>query len=126
MADNPSRRTMMVYAPAAALMPAAALAAGAAPDPVFALIEEHRAAYAFVNNWGDDREGYDAAFQKEDRLLRGLLTTKATTIAGIIAFALYVSEYPDMENQRRDIGLLKAMRTIAAALRDIAARGVAA
>ncbi len=98
----------------------------AAADPIFALIEEHRAAFGDAGR-GYDRgvEIYEAAYEKEDKLLRRLLATKATTAAGVEAFSLYVSEYPDIENHSGDIGLLKAMTTIAAALGDIAVKNAA-
>jgi hypothetical protein len=65
------------------------------PDPIFALIEEHRAADAYwdtLNHW-DDEEAYDAAADAAWALAGVLGQTQPTTLAGVIAIMRYRREH---------------------------------
>jgi hypothetical protein len=122
MADNPSRR------------------AAVEADPVFALIEGHAAAYADWERldretankpWEKiseaDNSYYDALYKLECEAQRRLFSTKATTVAGVEAFASHVLRYPRIATfDGADFSLTKAISTIAESLRDISASGIMA
>jgi hypothetical protein len=76
--------------------PALALSNGR-PDPIFAAIEEFRAAY---DDWGvvllaTDDEGplADAACNRTHKASNALITTRPTTMAGVAALLAYVYEF---------------------------------
>jgi hypothetical protein len=93
-------------------------------DPIFALIEEHRAARKHLERLYKQLEDEDdpriaSADAVELGLWRRLVQVRPTTLAGVAAFAKYVSNYPDASHYGE--GLHHAMRAIAAALRNLKA-----
>ncbi|MEJ0093326.1 MAG: hypothetical protein WDN46_10455 [Methylocella sp.] len=114
----------MSYAPAAVLLPGAALAAVAAPspDPIFALIEAHRVANVDLKaaEGSPDDAAYEVIYAREGEAQKRLFATNATTIAGVEAFAAHIVKYPRIVDfEHPDFSLTKALTTIAAALHEI-------
>ena len=66
-----------------------------ATDPIFALIERHRAAAAVydVSNPDADPEGDELALAEDKAALKELLTTRPITLAGCAAVLRYVASY---------------------------------
>jgi hypothetical protein len=79
----------------------ASLPASAADDPVFALIEAHRAADAALlvtlravdGHDNDDAVAVDAAHQAELSALYDLIEAVPTTLAGVIANLRYIADH---------------------------------
>lgn len=101
------------------------------PDPVFALIKEHRTAYAVWKPLSDawnslplTDPAYAAAEEAElvpgerERMALATLTTaKPTTLAGVLALAEYLPDDIRQVAIDEESGAERALRTIAAALR---------
>lgn len=105
---------------AAAMVP---LASAAEPDPIFALIEQHRAARELwwaldATPWNCRSPEEVAACDAEYGAFQKFLTTKPRTLAGIAAFAAHASDgWP--HSCLPDDDADQALATIAEALRDI-------
>jgi len=105
------------------------LASAATPDdPIYAAIEEHRAAndrwHALISDpKTDDTPQAHRASQMEASLWERLLVTKPTTLAGVAAFAEYVVNSPVYWclYEGDDSNPMEAIPTILAALRNILA-----
>ncbi len=71
------------------------------PDPIFALIERHRAARAACVGLDDgkDKEGYEDAHDARFEALEAVESTQPTTIAGLLALARHMDRY-----RREDAG----------------------
>jgi hypothetical protein len=100
--------------------------AGISPDPIFALIEEHRSAVAAVNTYEGEME--EEAFEALDARLSDiwsrLFGTKPKTIAGVAALLSYAPESCGRDDIRLYNGcksIVRAVETAAAALRDMEA-----
>ena len=63
------------------------------PDPVFALIEAHRAATAEYVRLVEANEKSDAAYESVNDAQMPLLTTRPTTVAGAAAVLAYVASF---------------------------------
>jgi hypothetical protein len=90
-----------------AALPALAVPALAANDPILAAIERHRAARTgrlkLLDHYGNQDPPEDiggAAWNGESDALRALLTTTPTTLAGAVALMRYIADCqpPDEEN----------------------------
>lgn len=99
MSRNPTRRDVMAGAASAALV--SPVAASAAPDPVLAMIERHKAAIACYDaaaNMQDRSEAHlNAACEAggaADALALAMIETKPTTLAGILALMRYTANLP--------------------------------
>jgi hypothetical protein len=92
------------------------------PDPIHALIEEHRTAQALMDqmSWELDEKDprFLAALDQELALWRSLVKIRPTTLAGAAALAAYTENYPDVGLVYGD-DLQQAMSTVAVALRDL-------
>jgi hypothetical protein len=108
--DTTSRRTLLAGAAAVVVTTAAASLATAEPDPIFALIERHR---ALVNEWYDaldleealseSEEGTPEEMQaaanaashccdRDEEMVLALLTASPTTLAGAVALLDHVGQ----------------------------------
>jgi hypothetical protein len=102
MTREPNRRSMLrrVFAAAltsgvaAAIAPVSVMVAAAAPDPVFALLEAHKQAWARLLALDDDIDlaTEDEAGRAADVALGELTTTPPTTRAGMRAVMEYFVE----------------------------------
>lgn len=65
------------------------------PDPIFAVIERHRAARAATIGLDDgkDKEGYEDAHDARMEALEAVESTRPTTIAGLLALARHMDRY---------------------------------
>jgi hypothetical protein len=86
----------------------ASLPASAADDPVFALIETHRAADAALlvtlranDHVNGDAVAVDAAHQAELSALYDLIEAVPTTLAGVIANMRYIADHVVAESSHR-------------------------
>jgi len=101
MADtNLSRRSLLKHMPVAALATSVALPAVPAVDPIFAAIEKHRAmfkAYLEASAAEDDGKLSNAELQTaigiENKARNALISTAATTTAGLLAAITWLGEY---------------------------------
>jgi hypothetical protein len=111
---------------APALANALSESAPAAADPIFALISEHRAAYAEMAalSTGPLREDCDAAMGAamgwSDSVLLRLLTTPPTTLAGVVALLQHFSrrEWNDPDNDSILVGAVAGSLAMAAAANE--------
>jgi hypothetical protein len=155
-APQASRRALLMGFAAAATPMAPGLASAlsesalAVADPIFDLIEKHKAARdaarTFSACWSDMSprdpeydvvgEQFDDAYEGERKALIALLTRQPTTIAGVVAVLEHVGQtdwvFGDSEDtvltdsSERDIEEAKVFpKHLAAALRKIIARGQA-
>lgn len=85
----------------ASLLATPAFPIPAGTDPIFGLIEKHRAARSVVSaavyqhDHHEDAHTYDAvglAFEAETEAACALINIQATTVAGLVAFLRYVTE----------------------------------
>lgn len=104
---------------------------GTRPDPVFALIEEHRTAYAAWRPLSDAwnsmllsdpayaaaEEAELAPGERERFALAALTTAQPTTLAGVLALAEYLPDAIRQVATDEESEAERALRTIAAALR---------
>ena len=146
-----SRRAILTAAPVAAagallagtsVNLAAATIAKAAVDPIFAVIDEHRAAdtgvvaaFARGDRIDDDDEITDAAQERAGDAAYDLFTTAPTTIAGAAALLEYLGTDATAWNREKTIWEWAADGTgeevrefptfLADALRNIIAKGAA-
>ena len=90
-----------------------------AADPIFALIEKHRAVLALRDSLGlateDGNPEYEEADDVELRLWRKLVKTTPKTLTGLAAFAKCVDSYSGGDDEA-----CQAISTIAKALRSLA------
>lgn len=93
MSKSHSRRAVLAGIATAPVLAAPAVASSG-PDPIFALIEQHRVAHD-VRNRCDDGEAYDAATQAAWAVEQTLARTRPTTLAGILAIMRYERELSD-------------------------------
>ena len=63
------------------------------PDPVFALIEQHKTAMAEYVRLVEANEKSDEAYELVDDAQTALLTTRPTTVAGAAAVLAYVASF---------------------------------
>lgn len=89
------------------------------PDPIFALIEEHRTAQRRLNEARGPVDANELVDAEMD-ILEKLNVTKPTSIAGCAALADYLCGYDGFEDQSGPHGPMQALATIAAALDDLA------
>jgi hypothetical protein len=81
------------------------IAKAAPADPIYAAIEEHRAAYShyiqmfeLYSSPADEKNPRRLeSADNENFLLWQLVETKPQTIAGVMAFAEYLANYPDID-----------------------------
>ena len=103
---------------------ATAIAAGASHDPIFALIEEHKAARAAAYQGELEDEAWEALDGRKSGLWSRLFGTKPKTIAGVAAFLAYAPEScgdDDICAYLGEFSIVRAVETAAAALRDLEA-----
>lgn len=65
-------------------------------DPIFALIEKHRASIEFHRGFKGEEAEYDRIVDAEYKLLRKLAITKPKSLAGLAAFMKHIAAYPDL------------------------------
>jgi len=90
-----TRRAVLAGAaslPALAIIPATALAAGGV-DPIFAAIEEHKAADAAFRDESVSEEIMAERGEEADQVLADLLATRPTTISGCVAVLRHVDHH---------------------------------
>lgn len=134
----PSRRAILRGAPAAALALTGVMGAAVAapPDPIFALIEEHRAAHKrdMDGMFPPDEEAVEVFNARCERVevvsarkfyaWERFIGTKPTTLPGVVAFVAYAAQLSSAE---RSDGLfstaIPALETLAAAIRDLVPGG---
>ena len=94
MSTTTSRRAVLAGIATAPALAAPALALSG-PDPIFALIEQHRAADAYWDtlNHEDDEAKYDAAADAAYAHANVLGQTQPTTLAGVLAIMRYRREH---------------------------------
>jgi hypothetical protein len=86
-----TRRTILAGLAVLPVTPVGSITNGA-PDPTFALIERHRAAYAAFNAaLGPDCDDAPAEDKAERDAMEALLTPEPTTLAGLRALAIYMA-----------------------------------
>jgi hypothetical protein len=104
MSQTHSRRAVLAGIAAAPALAAPALAlSGTGPDPIFALIEQYRVAYAHRDQAiasGDDGE-IEVASDASKALEIALARTRPTTLAGILAIMRYERELRDQPDELR-------------------------
>lgn len=85
-------------------------------DPVFSLIRRHQAAYELLDAMPDlSKRAANLPFKHEVAIWRELVSTPPVTLAGLCAYAAYLSDYQDIEHQ----DLVPALRAITASLSSI-------
>jgi hypothetical protein len=99
MNATPDRRGLLLGAltagAAASMVAIPAMAAAEPPDPVFALLEAHKAAWARLlatEDCTDDHEALEEAGRAVDGTLDAITTTPPTTVAGMRAVIEYLVE----------------------------------
>jgi len=94
-----------------------------APDPILALIEEHRTVLTRLNEPGnadtDDDDVTGALSNDEVRLWKQIVTTKPKTLASLAVTAEHIASFPDLDRMIGYDGPALALATVAAALRDL-------
>lgn len=101
---------------------AAAAQVMSGPDPIFAAIEAHKAAWAAFDPIEDtDGPAWDAASAAEFAVWDVLIGTCPTTLAGLAGAARYIAEQPDLLLRSEPGTAADALRTLAKALDAIAA-----
>jgi ABC-type transport system substrate-binding protein len=93
----PNRRGLLLGAltagAAATVAAMPAMAAAETPDPVFALLEAHKAAWArFEEQDGSSHDAFTAAAGTVDAALDAITSTPPTTVAGMRAVMEYLVE----------------------------------
>jgi hypothetical protein len=106
--------TAVTAALATGLKASAALA-GPTKDPLFALLEAHRRAFAYANEKGTSEEECDRRVDLEDEALWRLAEIEPTTIAGARAMLEHIADYDNGCFLTAELHSV-AMKSIAAAL----------
>ncbi len=103
MTAVPNRRGLLLSAltlgTAATVAAAPSIAAAQTPDPVFALLEAHKVAWArFEEQDGSDHEAFTAASGAVDAALDAITSTPPTTVVGMRAVIEYLVELDGHED----------------------------
>lgn len=92
-------------------------------DPIFALIEKHRATQVVVKATTGEDPQWEAVLGTESDAWLELTSTVPTTLEGLAAFAEHVDNYPDLGWMITDEGACNALTTMAASLKALTAGG---
>jgi hypothetical protein len=95
------------------------LAKASEQDPIFAAIAAHKASRDHLNTLDSEDERWEPAVDVELAEWYALVDQVPTTLAGALAFAEYVIDYPDIMHTSVDDGALQAFKRLATALQNL-------